>query len=66
MVVEGVQVLNTAKSSDEETENKKLNKSSKIYPNQRPLAAPGETIRYDTGCGKLYLTINLDEKGRAY
>ncbi|WP_027339110.1 adenosylcobalamin-dependent ribonucleoside-diphosphate reductase [Halonatronum saccharophilum] len=59
----GVQVLNTAKSSDDQREEIESRSSSKIYPNQRPLAALGETIRYDTGCGKLYLTINLDEEG---
>jgi ribonucleoside-diphosphate reductase alpha chain len=27
------------------------------------LAALGETMKYDTGCGKLYLTININNAG---
>lgn len=27
------------------------------------MIADGKTVRYDTGCGKLYLTINVDDNG---
>ncbi|SJZ58100.1 adenosylcobalamin-dependent ribonucleoside-diphosphate reductase [Selenihalanaerobacter shriftii] len=55
----GSQVLETNKEDEEENQKKK----DKIYPQKRPLAALGETIKYDTGCGKLYLTININQAG---
>ncbi|SDC80798.1 ribonucleoside-diphosphate reductase class II [Candidatus Frackibacter sp. WG12] len=55
----GSQVLKS--SSAEEDEN--ITQTDKIYPQKRPLAALGETIKYDTGCGKLYLTININKEG---
>jgi ribonucleoside-diphosphate reductase alpha chain len=47
------QVLNLNKSTD----------SSKISPRSRPTRTLGITERISTGCGKLYVTINSDEKG---
>ncbi len=47
------QVLNLTKSTD----------SSKISPRSRPTRTLGITERISTGCGKLYVTINSDEKG---
>jgi ribonucleoside-diphosphate reductase alpha chain len=47
------QVLNLNKSTD----------SSKINPRSRPTRTLGITERISTGCGKLYVTINSDEKG---
>ncbi|OGP50638.1 MAG: ribonucleoside-diphosphate reductase, adenosylcobalamin-dependent [Deltaproteobacteria bacterium RBG_13_43_22] len=47
------QVLNLNKTSD----------SSKINPRSRPTRTLGITERISTGCGKLYVTINSDEKG---
>lgn len=38
-------------------------RTDKIYPRTRPLIADGKTVKYDTGCGKLYLTINVDDNG---
>ena len=37
-----------------------------LTPSQRPIHTKGETIRYDTGCGKLYLTVNYDENDRPF
>jgi ribonucleoside-diphosphate reductase alpha chain len=47
------QVLNLAKPAD----------PSKISPRPRPSRTNGITERISTGCGKLYVTINSDEKG---
>ncbi|WP_372494116.1 adenosylcobalamin-dependent ribonucleoside-diphosphate reductase [Fuchsiella alkaliacetigena] len=37
--------------------------SNKIHPKERPLLANGQTVKYDTGCGKMYLTINVEDDG---
>ena len=47
------QVLNLNKTTD----------SSKINPRPRPTRTLGITERISTGCGKLYVTINSDDKG---
>jgi ribonucleoside-diphosphate reductase alpha chain len=47
------QVLNLTKSTD----------STKINPRSRPPRTLGITERISTGCGKLYVTINSDDKG---
>lgn len=47
------QVLNLNKCTD----------TSKISPRPRPTRTLGITERISTGCGKLYVTINSDEKG---
>ncbi|MGC1403511.1 MAG: vitamin B12-dependent ribonucleotide reductase, partial [Thermodesulfobacteriota bacterium] len=47
------QVLNLSKTID----------SSKINPRPRPTRTLGITERISTGCGKLYVTINSDDKG---
>lgn len=47
------QVLNLSKSTE----------STKINPRPRPTRTSGVTERISTGCGKLYVTINSDEKG---
>ena len=47
------QVLNLNKTTD----------NSKINPRPRPTRTLGITERISTGCGKLYVTINSDEKG---
>jgi ribonucleoside-diphosphate reductase alpha chain len=36
---------------------------AKISPRKRPQELQGRTIEMSTGCGKLYVTINADEKG---
>lgn len=51
------QVLNVGK------EIKKNENSDKVSPRKRPFITSGITQRINTGCGKLYVTINSDEKG---
>jgi ribonucleoside-diphosphate reductase alpha chain len=59
------QVLSTDDEAEQEQEllEQPSEIEGEIYPEKRPLAAAGETIKYDTGCGKLYLTINLNDEG---
>ncbi len=62
------QVLESDKKTDKDTNsvtNVAKKEIDKIYPDQRPISAGGRTIRYDTGCGKLYLTVNFNEAGEA-
>lgn len=40
--------------------------SSKILPRKRPELVRGATLRMETGCGNLYVTINADEKGSLF
>ncbi|MCX8173847.1 MAG: vitamin B12-dependent ribonucleotide reductase [Thermoplasmata archaeon] len=40
-----------------------VRKERKIVPRPRPVATTGKTIRVETGCGYLYVTINEDEQG---
>jgi ribonucleoside-diphosphate reductase alpha chain len=56
----GSQVLKSSEAEESKGEEKR---TDKIYPKKRPLAALGETMKYDTGCGKLYLTININNAG---
>ena len=51
----GHQVLNIGKGEER--------KGSAIVPRTRPVLTRGATERINTGCGKLYVTINEDDKG---
>lgn len=43
-----------------------LEKQSSFKPKPRPKILVGRTIEMITGCGKLYVTINLDEAGKPF
>ncbi|MBN1843389.1 MAG: vitamin B12-dependent ribonucleotide reductase [Deltaproteobacteria bacterium] len=51
----GRQVLNIGKGEER--------KGNAIVPRTRPVLTRGATERINTGCGKLYVTINEDDKG---
>jgi len=58
------QVLNIA-SSEQKPEQKVL-ELGKIAPRPRPEVIIGTTTKVATGCGNLYVTINIDERGRPF
>jgi ribonucleoside-diphosphate reductase alpha chain len=55
------QVLSTDSDEDKKKNNVELKET--IHPNEMPTHIPGDTFRYETGCGKIYLTLNRDENG---
>ncbi len=66
----GEQVLNiaraaTPKLSNKEEEMKSL-LSGKISPKPRPKVTRGTTTKIGTGCGSLYVTINVDDEGMPF
>ncbi len=61
------QVLNVGKKSEKKTEEPlKRTESGKIAPRPRPEVIIGTTTKVATGCGNLYVTINLDEYNRPF
>ena len=57
------QVLNLAKSKEAEKSDDVALPSFPIGPRDRGDVTSGITRRIRTGCGKLYITINMDENG---
>ncbi|MDD5115875.1 MAG: vitamin B12-dependent ribonucleotide reductase [Candidatus Omnitrophica bacterium] len=62
------QVLNVGKPKEKhETQNVQLHEQKKeIAPRPRPEVIIGTTTKVSTGCGNLYVTINVDEDGKPF
>ncbi|HNX82235.1 MAG TPA: vitamin B12-dependent ribonucleotide reductase [Candidatus Omnitrophota bacterium] len=61
------QVLNVGVVKEQTKESAKVVvEPGKIAPRPRPEVVMGTTTKVATGCGNLYVTINLDEEGRPF
>lgn len=63
------QVLNIMRKEKEQKKDNpghKVKEQGKIAPRPRPEVIIGTTTKVATGCGNLYVTINLDEQGKAF
>lgn len=59
------QVLNITKKAKEKEEGIKEEKE-KLSPRPRPEVTKGTTTKMTTGCGNLYVTVNVDEEGNPF
>ena len=59
------QVLNVG-LRDIKSGQKAVESKREIAPRPRPEVITGTTTKVSTGCGNLYVTINVDENGRAF
>lgn len=59
------QVLNIGRP-EQKQEQKELEFKKEIAPRPRPEVIIGTTTKVSTGCGNLYVTINVDEDGRPF
>jgi len=60
-----VQVLNVG-TQGVKSEQKVVDTKMEIVPRPRPEVITGTTTKVSTGCGNLYVTINLDETGKPF
>jgi ribonucleoside-diphosphate reductase alpha chain len=60
------QVLNIGNPTSQKQEQKLSEIKKEIAPRPRPEVITGTTTKVATGCGNLYVTINVDEGGRAF
>ncbi len=60
------QVLNTGGGLKTKEEQKVAGEKREIAPRPRPEVIIGTTTKVSTGCGNLYITINVDEENRPF
>jgi ribonucleoside-diphosphate reductase alpha chain len=60
------QVLNIANHQQKEPPKLQEIEPGKISPRPRPEVITGTTTKVSTGCGNLYVTINIDEESRPF
>jgi ribonucleoside-diphosphate reductase alpha chain len=60
------QVLNIGSPSEQKQEQRTQEIKREIAPRPRPEVITGTTTKVSTGCGNLYVTINVDEQGRPF
>lgn len=57
------QVLNIGKIEEKEENKEEVSVNA---PKERPAVLIGKTMEMQTGCGKMYVTINQDEEGKVF
>ncbi|MBU1125118.1 MAG: TSCPD domain-containing protein, partial [Candidatus Omnitrophica bacterium] len=60
------QVLNIGKPDEKKDRKSSGEKKREIAPRPRPEVITGTTTKVTTGCGNLYVTINVDETSRPF
>jgi len=60
------QVLNVGKPKEKEQPKTVYEAKKEIAPRPRPEVIIGTTTKVSTGCGNLYVTINVDEDGKPF
>ncbi len=60
------QVLNVGKPKDKQETKPVQEVKKEIAPRRRPEVIIGTTTKVSTGCGNLYVTINVDEDGKPF
>jgi len=60
------QVLNVGKQEAKKEQKVEVQTQREIAPRPRPEVILGTTTKVSTGCGNLYVTINVDDEGRPF